>query len=163
MIVVSGQVLSVNEQVVVRVQLPELAVDDVEVLVGEELCQLVDVCLLLQESHILRDTPQNCQRGLQGAEHKQAVQWGWAQIPCWGGRVRAGQGRVRAGRGNRVRGAPGSGQGHRHGGEKVGDGGGEEDGGSVLCGETTGWEVTDEEKDGRVDGCGVCVGFYLSV
>lgn len=97
MIVVSGQVLSVNEQVVVRVQLPELAVDDVEVLVGEELCQLVDVCLLLQESHILRDTPQNCQRGLQGAEHKQAVQWGWAQIPCRGGRVRAGQGRVRAG------------------------------------------------------------------
>lgn len=74
MIVVSGQVLRINEQVVVRVQLPELAVDDVEVLVGEELRQLVDVCLLLQESHVLQDTTQNCQWGLQGAECKQAVQ-----------------------------------------------------------------------------------------
>ena len=61
MVVVPGQVLGVDEQVVVRVQLPELAVDDVEVLVGEELRQLVDVCLLLQKSHVLQDKPENCQ------------------------------------------------------------------------------------------------------
>lgn len=83
-VVVPGQVLRIDEQVVVRVQLPELAVDDVEVLVGEELRQLVDVCLLLQESHVLPDTPQNCQRGLQGAERKQPVQWERAQTPCRG-------------------------------------------------------------------------------
>ena len=111
MVVVPGQVLGVNEQIVVRVQLPELAVDDIEVLVGEELRQLVDVCLLLQKSHVLQDKPENCQRGLLGPECKQAVQWGRGPDPgSCRGRVRDGQDRVRAGRGNQVRGAPGSGQ-----------------------------------------------------
>ena len=40
MVVVSGEVLPVYEQVVVLVQLPELAVDDVEVLVAEEVGHL---------------------------------------------------------------------------------------------------------------------------
>ena len=110
MVVVPGQVLGVDEQVVVRVQLPELAVDDVEVLVGEELRQLVDVCLLLQKSHVLQDKPENCQWGLLGLECKQAVQWGWGPDPgLCRGRVREAQGRVRAGRGNQVRGVPGTG------------------------------------------------------
>ena len=43
------QVLLANEEVVVLVKLPELAVDDVEVLVGEVVHHLVDVLLLLQE------------------------------------------------------------------------------------------------------------------
>ncbi len=37
---VSGEVLHVNDEVVVCVQFPELAVDDVEVLVGEIVCDL---------------------------------------------------------------------------------------------------------------------------
>lgn len=53
-VVVASQVLGINEEIVVCVQLPELAVNDVEVLVGEVLCQLVDVRFLLQEGHILR-------------------------------------------------------------------------------------------------------------
>ena len=46
MVIVSGQVFSVNKEVVVLVQLPELAVDDVEVLVAEEVRNLIDVLLL---------------------------------------------------------------------------------------------------------------------
>ena len=59
----TGQVSLVDEEVVIRVQLPELAVDDVEVFVGEELGQLVDVVHLVQQGHVLRpserkkDTP----------------------------------------------------------------------------------------------------------
>ena len=34
----------------ILVQLPELAVDDIEVFIGEELCDLVDVFLILQET-----------------------------------------------------------------------------------------------------------------
>ena len=41
MVVVPGKVLPVDEQVVVLVQLPELAVDHVEVLVAEEVRHLV--------------------------------------------------------------------------------------------------------------------------
>lgn len=54
MVAVACQVLLVDEQVMVRVQLPELAVDDVEVFVGEVLSQLVHVFLLLQQSHVLQ-------------------------------------------------------------------------------------------------------------
>ena len=54
LVVVPGQVPLVDEEVVVRVQLPELAVDDVEVLVGEELRQLVHVLLLVQQGHVLQ-------------------------------------------------------------------------------------------------------------
>ena len=47
---VSREVLSVNDQIVVCIQLPELAVDDVKVLVGEEISDLVDVWLVLQQN-----------------------------------------------------------------------------------------------------------------
>ena len=47
MIVVAGKVGLVDVEVMVFVQLPELAVDDVEVLVGEKLCHLVDVLLFV--------------------------------------------------------------------------------------------------------------------
>ena len=40
MVVMSSEVLSVYEQVVVLVELPELAVDDIEVLVAEEVGHL---------------------------------------------------------------------------------------------------------------------------
>ncbi len=46
MVIVPGQVLPVDEEVVVLVQLPELAVDDVEVFVAEEISDLIDVLLL---------------------------------------------------------------------------------------------------------------------
>lgn len=42
-----GKVTPVNHEVVVSVQLPELAVDDIEMLIGEEVGQLVDVRLRL--------------------------------------------------------------------------------------------------------------------
>lgn len=48
MITVAGEVVLVNEQVVVTIKLPELAVDDVEVLVAEVLRHLVDVVLHLE-------------------------------------------------------------------------------------------------------------------
>ena len=60
-IVVPAKVLPVDEEIVVLVQLPELAVDDVEVLVGEEVRDLVDVLLLVE-----------------GREHRQEV--GLAQL-----------------------------------------------------------------------------------
>lgn len=53
MVVMSRQILLVNEQVVVAVQLPELAVDDVEVLVAEVGHDLVDVLLLFQQLYHL--------------------------------------------------------------------------------------------------------------
>ena len=53
LVVVLCQVLLVDVEVVVSVQLPELAVDDVEMFVGEELCQLVHVLFLLQQRQIL--------------------------------------------------------------------------------------------------------------
>ena len=49
MVVVPRKVLPVDEQVVVLVQLPELAVDHVEVLVAEVFCHLVDVILVLKK------------------------------------------------------------------------------------------------------------------
>lgn len=55
MVIVSGQVFRVDVQVMVGVQLPELAVDDVEVLVGEVVGDLVDVVLLLQQSQGLQE------------------------------------------------------------------------------------------------------------
>lgn len=47
------QVSLVDVEVVVCVQLPELTVDDIEMFIGEELCQLVHVLFLLQQRHIL--------------------------------------------------------------------------------------------------------------
>lgn len=55
MVVVPRQVLGVDVEVVVGVQLPELAVDDVEVLVGEVVGDLVDVVLLLQQRQGLQE------------------------------------------------------------------------------------------------------------
>lgn len=54
MVVVSRQVFGVDVEVVVAVQLPELAVDDVEVLVREVVGDLVDVVLLLQQGQGLQ-------------------------------------------------------------------------------------------------------------
>ena len=48
MVIVSGQVFSVNKEVMVLVEFPELAVDHVEVLVAEEVRNLIDVLLLKQ-------------------------------------------------------------------------------------------------------------------
>ena len=48
MIVVPAKVLSVDKKIVIFVQLPKFAVDDVEVLVGEEVRNLVDVLLLVE-------------------------------------------------------------------------------------------------------------------
>ena len=47
---VSREVLSVNNQIMVCIQLPELAVDDIKVLIGEEIGDLIDVWLVLQQS-----------------------------------------------------------------------------------------------------------------
>jgi hypothetical protein len=49
-VVVSCEILPVYEQVVVLVELPELAVDDVEVLVAEEVGHLVNVVLILEQT-----------------------------------------------------------------------------------------------------------------
>jgi len=54
MIVVSTEVLFTDEQVMVAVKLPELAVDDVEMLVREEVGDLVNVVLALQPTYRLR-------------------------------------------------------------------------------------------------------------
>ena len=49
MIVVTGQIFLVDEQIVILVQFPELAVDDVKVFVAEEIRDLIDVVLVLQQ------------------------------------------------------------------------------------------------------------------
>lgn len=53
LVVVLFQVLLVYVEVVVGVQLPELAVDNVEMFIGEELGQLVHILFLLQQRQIL--------------------------------------------------------------------------------------------------------------
>lgn len=53
LVVVLRQVSLVDVEVVVCVQLPELTVDDIEMFIGEELCQLVHILFLLQQRHIL--------------------------------------------------------------------------------------------------------------
>lgn len=55
MVVVSRQVFGVDVEVVVGVQLPELAVDDVEMLIGEVVGDLVDVVLFLQQGQGLQE------------------------------------------------------------------------------------------------------------
>lgn len=49
-IVVPGQILFVDKEVVVLVQLPELAVNDVKMFVAEEIGDLVDVFFLFQQT-----------------------------------------------------------------------------------------------------------------
>mmetsp|Transcript_5387 Transcript_5387/g.11848 ORF Transcript_5387/g.11848 Transcript_5387/m.11848 type:complete len:312 (-) Transcript_5387:963-1898(-) len=76
---VVGQVALVQQEVVIRVQLPKLAVDDVEVLVAEELEHLVDVVLLVQKVQCLNELPPphltQCQlpatRPIEGVEYPQ--------------------------------------------------------------------------------------------
>ena len=46
---VSGEILSINDQIMVCIKLPKLAVDDVKVFVGEEISDLVDVWFVLQQ------------------------------------------------------------------------------------------------------------------
>lgn len=53
LVIVLCQVLLVNVEVMVCVQLPELAVDNVEMFIGEELCELVHVFFLLKQCQIL--------------------------------------------------------------------------------------------------------------
>lgn len=50
MIIVSGQILGINEEVMVSVQLPEFTVDDIKVFIGEVVCDLVYIVFLFQKS-----------------------------------------------------------------------------------------------------------------
>lgn len=52
-VIVPCQVLGVDEKVVICVQLPEFTVNDVEMLVGEIVCDLVNVILLFQQGQRL--------------------------------------------------------------------------------------------------------------
>ena len=71
-IVVPAKVLSVDKQIVILVQLPKLAIDDVEVLVGEEVRYLVDV-LLLVEGRQYREEVRLAQLGNRNAARPGAV------------------------------------------------------------------------------------------
>ncbi len=53
MVVVPGQILGVDEEVMVNVQLPEFTVNDIEVLIREIICDLIDVILFLQQGESL--------------------------------------------------------------------------------------------------------------
>ena len=50
MIVVPGEVLPVDEEVMVLVQFPELAVYHIEMFVAEKVGDLIDIVLVLEES-----------------------------------------------------------------------------------------------------------------
>lgn len=50
-----GQVVFADEQIMVLVELPELAVDDVEVFVREEIHHLVDVVLVVKQRQGLQN------------------------------------------------------------------------------------------------------------
>ena len=54
-VVVPRQVLGVNVEVMIGIQLPELAVDDVEVFVGEVVGDLVDVVFFFQQGQGLKE------------------------------------------------------------------------------------------------------------
>jgi len=55
----STEVFFADEQVVVAIELPELAVDDVEVFVGEVVCDLVNVVLILKPTNRLTSRHQS--------------------------------------------------------------------------------------------------------
>lgn len=50
MVIVPGEVLPVDEEVVVLVQFPELAVYHIEMFVAEKVGDLIDIVLVLEES-----------------------------------------------------------------------------------------------------------------
>jgi len=56
-VVVATEIFFADEQVMVAVQLPELAVDDIEMLVGEVVHDLIYVVLVFQPTHRLTITP----------------------------------------------------------------------------------------------------------
>ena len=56
MVVVSGEVLTTNVQVMIFVQLPEFAVNYIEMLIWEEICNLINIILLLQQLQCLKHT-----------------------------------------------------------------------------------------------------------
>ena len=66
MVLVSGKVPGINDQVMISVQFPELAVQHIKVLIGEEGELLVDVNLCLQATDCLRE--QSRWWGRQGEE-----------------------------------------------------------------------------------------------
>ena len=65
-VVMPGEILSVDEQVVILVELPELAVDDVEVLVAEEVGHLKE----FHESSSLRIQGIHSRNGIFGWKRK---------------------------------------------------------------------------------------------
>ena len=48
-LIVTGQVLSVNKQIMIFIKLPKLAVYHIEMFVAEEVCNLVDIVLVLEQ------------------------------------------------------------------------------------------------------------------
>ena len=55
MIGVSREVLRINDEVVICVKFPELAVDDVEMLIGEVVSHSINILFFLQASKNLRE------------------------------------------------------------------------------------------------------------
>ena len=51
MIIVSGKIFSIYKKIMIFVQLPEFAINDIKVLVAEEIRDLVDIILFLQKSN----------------------------------------------------------------------------------------------------------------
>ena len=48
-LIVTGQILSVNKQIMIFIKLPKLAVYHIKMFVAEEVCHLVDIVLILKE------------------------------------------------------------------------------------------------------------------
>jgi len=58
MFIVSGEIVFINHQIMILVQLPELAVDNVEMFVGEKVSYPIDILLLFQVSNYLKQWKQ---------------------------------------------------------------------------------------------------------
>ena len=55
MVLVSREVLSINDKIMVRVKLPEFAIDDIKVFVREEVGYLINVWFLLEQRQHLEE------------------------------------------------------------------------------------------------------------